>query len=164
MAAPPPCRERPGTQTTGPFFLGRRVVCPDLPGRGRSSRLLSALHYVFPQHCADRTTVTYATGARTIDWIGTSSGSLIGIALAGTRGNRIRRLVVDDIGPSVPHVAEVRIGERPDQMPERFTTFEEALAFFRSAFADYGAMDNIHWHHIVRHSIEAFLISSTIAA
>ena len=28
---------------------GRRVVCPDLPGRGRSSRLASALHYVFPQ-------------------------------------------------------------------------------------------------------------------
>ena len=133
---------------------GRRVVCPDLPGRGRSSRLLSALQYVFPQHCADLTTVTYATGARKIDWVGTSLGGLIGIALAGMPGNRIRRLVVNDIGPSVPHAAEVRIGERLDHMPERFKTFEEALAFFRSAFADYGAMDDIRWHHIARHSIE----------
>jgi len=133
---------------------GRRVVCPDLPGRGRSSRLPSALHYVFPQYCADLTTVTLATGAQKIDWVGTSLGGLIGIVLAGMPGNRIRRLVVNDIGPSVPHEAEVRIGERLDQMPERFKTFEEALAFFRGAFADYGVMDNIRWHHIVRHSIE----------
>jgi pimeloyl-ACP methyl ester carboxylesterase len=39
-------------------------------------------------------------------------------------------------------------------MPERFNTFDEAVAFFRTAFADYGAMDDVRWHHIVRHSIE----------
>ena len=133
---------------------GRRVVCPDLPGRGRSSRLASALHYVFPQYCADLTTVTYATGAQKVDWVGTSLGGLIGIVLAGMPGSRIRRLVVNDIGPSMPHEAEARIGERLNQMPERFKTFGDAMAFFRVAFADYGAMDDVRWHHIVRHSIE----------
>ena len=133
---------------------GRRVVCPDLPGRGRSTRLASALLYVFPQYCADLTTVTYATGAQKVDWVGTSLGGLIGIVLAGMPGNRIRRLVVNDIGPSVPHQAEVRIGERLDRMPQRFKTFGDAIVFFRDAFSDYGAMDNIRWHHIVRHSIE----------
>ena len=133
---------------------GRRVVCPDLPGRGRSSRLASALHYVFPQYCADLTTVTYATGAQKVDWVGTSLGGLIGIVLAGMPGSRIRRLVVNDIGPSMPHEAEARIGERLGQMPERFKTFADAMAFFRVAFADYGAMDDVRWHHIVRHSIE----------
>ena len=39
-------------------------------------------------------------------------------------------------------------------MPERFKTFEDAMAFFRVAFADYGVMDDVRWHHIVRHSIE----------
>ena len=133
---------------------GRRVVCPDLPGRGRSSRLASAFHYVLPQYCADLATVTYATGAQKVDWVGTSLGGLIGIVLAGMPGNRIRRLVVNDIGPSVSHEAERRIGERLDQMPERFKTFEDAMAFFRVAFADYGAMDDVRWNHIVRHSIE----------
>ena len=133
---------------------GRRVVCPDLPGRGRSSRLASAFHYVLPQYCADLATVTYATGAQKVDWVGTSLGGLIGIFLAGMPGNRIRRLVVNDIGPSVSHEAERRIGERLDQMPERFKTFGDAVAFFRVAFADYGAMDNVRWNHIVRHSIE----------
>jgi len=134
--------------------LGRRVLCPDLPGRGRSGRLPSALYYVFPQYCADVTRVAHATGAQQIDWVGTSLGGLIGMVLAGTPGNRIRRLVVNDIGPLVPHQAEVRIGERLGRMPERFKTFEDAMAFFRLAFADYGAMDDVCWHHIVRHSID----------
>ena len=133
---------------------GRRVVCPDLPGRGRSGRLASAFLYVFPQYCADLTAVTYATGAQKVDWVGTSLGGLIGIVLAGMPGNRIRRLVVNDIGPSVPRDAEVRIGQRLNRMPQRFKTFGDAMAFFREAFADYGAMDDIRWHHIVRHSIE----------
>ncbi len=132
----------------------RRVVCPDLPGRGRSSRLAGAFHYVFPQYCADLATVTYATGAQKVDWVGTSLGGLIGIVLAGMPGNRIRRLVVNDIGPSMPPEAERRIGERLDQMPERFKTYEDAMAFFRIAFADYGAMDDVRRNHIVRHSIE----------
>jgi hypothetical protein len=76
------------------------------------------------------------------------------MVLAGTPGNRIRRLVVNDIGPLVPHQAEVRIGERLGRMPERFKTFEDAMAFFRLAFADYGAMDDVCWHHIVRHCID----------
>ena len=133
---------------------GRRVVCPDLPGRGRSSRLASAFDYVFPQYCADLISVGLATGAQQYDWVGTSLGGLVGIVLAGMPGSRIRRLVVNDIGPLVPREAELRIGEKLDRMPERFETFEEALAFFRAAFEDYGAMDDVRWHHVVRHSIK----------
>jgi pimeloyl-ACP methyl ester carboxylesterase len=133
---------------------GRRVVCPDLPGRGRSDRLLSAFQYVFPQYCADLAMVSCATDARQIDWVGTSLGALIGIALAGTPGNRISRLVVNDIGPLVPREAEVSIGARLGDMPERFNSFAHAVAYFRVAFAGYGVMDDVRWHHIVRHSIE----------
>jgi pimeloyl-ACP methyl ester carboxylesterase len=73
---------------------------------------------------------------------------------AGTPGNRIRRLVVNDIGPTVPHKAEAGIGERLDRTPRRFKTFGDALSFFRDTFFDYGVMDDIRWSHIVRHSIE----------
>jgi pimeloyl-ACP methyl ester carboxylesterase len=69
---------------------GRRVLCPDLPGRGRSGRLLSPLQYILPQHCADTAAVCLATGAETIDWVGTSLGGLIGMVLAGLPGSRIR--------------------------------------------------------------------------
>jgi pimeloyl-ACP methyl ester carboxylesterase len=132
---------------------GSRVICPDLPGRGRSGPFLTAFQYVFPQHCADATTVVWATGAQTIDWVGTSLGGLIGMVLAGTPGNRIRRLVVNDIGPVVPANAEARIGDKIDLMPSRFATFAEASTFYRRAFAEYGQLDNTFWDHIVRHSI-----------
>jgi pimeloyl-ACP methyl ester carboxylesterase len=81
-------------------------------------------------------------------------GGLIGIVLAAMPGSRIRRLVVNDIGPSMPPEAEAKIGERLDRMPNQFKTFEEATTYFRVAFSDYGVMDDIRWHHIVRHSIE----------
>ena len=31
---------------------GRRVVCPDLPGRGQSERLQDSSDYVLPQYCS----------------------------------------------------------------------------------------------------------------
>ena len=133
---------------------GRRVLCPDLPGRGRSGRLLSPLQYVFPQHCADATAVCLATGAETIDWVGTSVGGLIGMVLAGLPGSRIRRLVINDIGPTVPVAAEARIGEKLVDMPKGFKTFNEAVAFYRFAFPEYGELDDTCWRHIARHSIE----------
>jgi pimeloyl-ACP methyl ester carboxylesterase len=86
--------------------------------------------------------------------VGTSLGGLIGIVLAAMPGSRIRRLVINDIGPSMPRAAEARIGQRLDRTPGQFKTFEDAVAYFRGAFADYGVMDDVRWHQIVRHSIE----------
>ena len=95
-----------------------------------------------------------ATGAETIDWVGTSVGGLIGMVLAGLPGSRIRRLVINDIGPTVPVAAEARIGEKLVDMPKAFKTFDEAVAFYCSAFPDYGELDDTCWRHIARHSIE----------
>jgi pimeloyl-ACP methyl ester carboxylesterase len=58
---------------------GRRVICPDLPGRGQSERLKDSSDYVLPQYCSDMTALIAALGAVEIDWVGTSLGGLIGI-------------------------------------------------------------------------------------
>ena len=58
---------------------GRRVICPDLPGRGQSERLHDSSDYVLPQYCSDMTVVMAALGATEVDWIGTSLGGLIGM-------------------------------------------------------------------------------------
>jgi pimeloyl-ACP methyl ester carboxylesterase len=132
---------------------GRRVVCPDLPGRGRSDRLPSAFHYVFPQHCADAAVMIAATSAQ-VDWVGTSIGGLIGIVLAGLPGSPIRRLVINDIGPSVQAAAAFRICEKLAYMPQHFETFDDALEYFRTDFSTYGDLEDHHWAHIAHHSIE----------
>lgn len=133
---------------------GRRVVCPDLPGRGRSDRLPSAFHYVFPQHCADAAAMIATTASKQVDWIGTSIGGLIGIVLSGVPGSPIRRLVINDIGPSVPASAAIRIGRKLAHMPQHFASFEDALSYFKTEFTSYGDLADHHWNHIVRHSIE----------
>lgn len=133
---------------------GRRVVCPDLPGRGRSDRLPSAFHYVFPQHCADAAVMVAATTSVQVDWVGTSIGGLIGIVLAGLPRSPIRRLVINDIGPSVSAAAVFRICEKLTRMPQLFETFDSALDYFRAGFSTYGNLEDHHWVHIVQHSVE----------
>jgi Predicted hydrolases or acyltransferases (alpha/beta hydrolase superfamily) len=56
--------------------VGRRVVCPDLVGRGQSGKLLNPNEYALPQYCADMNALIAALGAKEVDWVGTSLGGL----------------------------------------------------------------------------------------
>jgi len=132
---------------------GRRVMCPDLVGRGRSGRLRNPDEYALPQYCADMNALFAKTGAQQVDWVGTSLGGLIGIVLAGLPGNPIRRLVINDIGPYLPWSGLSRLGAYVARMPAAFASFEEADAYFREVLAPFGALTNEQWAHLTRHSI-----------
>jgi pimeloyl-ACP methyl ester carboxylesterase len=115
---------------------GRRVVCPDLVGRGRSEWLRDPADYTVLQYCA-----------------GTSLGGLIGIVLAGLPDSPIRRLVINDIGPVVPVNALQRIGRYMADMPETFPTFDDAEGYLREVLAPFGDVADEHWAHLTRHSV-----------
>jgi len=132
---------------------GRRVVCPDLVGRGRSGRLRNPDEYALPQYCTDVNVLVAATGARQIDLVGTSLGGLIGMVLAGLPGNAVRRLVVNDIAPYLPWAGLSRIGRYVSAMPAAFRDLDEAEAYFREVLAPYGLLADEHWHHLTRHSV-----------
>jgi pimeloyl-ACP methyl ester carboxylesterase len=132
---------------------GRRVICPDLAGRGRSGRLRNPDEYALPQYCADLNALIAKTGAAQIDWVGTSLGGMIGIVLAGLPGNPIRRLVINDIGPYLPWSGLARLGGYVASMPKAFATFDDAEAYFREVLAPFGALSDAQWEHLVRHSI-----------
>ena len=132
---------------------GRRVVCPDLVGRGRSGWLRDPADYTVLQYCADMNALIARTGARTVDWVGTSLGGLIGIVLAGLSDSPIRRLVINDIGPVVPVNALQRIGRYVADMPETFATFDDAERYLREVLAPFGDVADEHWRHITRYSI-----------
>ncbi|WP_439400127.1 alpha/beta fold hydrolase (plasmid) [Bradyrhizobium sp. PMVTL-01] len=59
---------------------GRRVICPNLPGRGRSGWISNPDHYSLPQYCADMNALIARLDASEVDWVGTSLGGLIGMA------------------------------------------------------------------------------------
>ena len=132
---------------------GRRVVCPDLPGRGRSDWLSEPDEYALPQYCADMNALIARLDVDEVDWVGTSLGGLIGIILAGMPGSPIRRLVVNDIGPYVASIGLVRIGHYLREMPESFPTIEAAEAYFREILAPYGDLTDAQWRLITEHSV-----------
>lgn len=84
---------------------GRRLICVDLPGRGRSDFLPDPLDYNYKQYCSDLMTLIAHTGAEQVDWIGISLGGLLGIRLAQYKDTPIRRMILNDVGPAVPQNA-----------------------------------------------------------
>lgn len=77
----------------------RRVLCVDLRGRGLSDRDTDPSHYNLLTEMDDVVTVMDALQVSTADFIGTSRGGLILHFMAGAHASRIRRVVLNDIGP-----------------------------------------------------------------
>lgn len=127
-----------------------RVVCPDVAGRGDSDWLNDAALYNYVQYCSDLSTLIARTGAKQVDWLGTSMGGLIGMILAAKKNTPIRRLVLNDIGPFVPRAGLRRLGEYVGQDP-RFPDAEEAERYFRKVMAPFGALTDAQWRHVVKH-------------
>src|SRR5690348_7768052 len=67
-----------------------RVVCPDMPGRGRSDWLADAAGYGFPLYLAVCAALYARLEVATIHWIGTSMGGLIGMFFAGLPHSPLR--------------------------------------------------------------------------
>ncbi|HMS05014.1 MAG TPA: alpha/beta hydrolase [Burkholderiaceae bacterium] len=96
-----------------------RVICPDVAGRGQSDWLADPLGYQIPYYVADMLRLLGTLGASgpitALDWVGTSMGGLIGLGLAGQPGLPLpvplRRLVLNDVGPTVQWEALERIGQ-----------------------------------------------------
>lgn len=133
---------------------GRRVVCPDLPGRGKSERLRDSSDYVLPQYCGDMTVLMAALGTAEFDWVGTSLGGLIGIVLSALPGNPIRRIVINDIGPYLPWAGLLRLGASLNEAPRSFDTIEAAELYYQQVLAPFGQLEAEDWRHFTAHSVQ----------
>jgi pimeloyl-ACP methyl ester carboxylesterase len=91
-----------------------RVVCPDVVGRGKSDWLTDPMGYQIPHYVGDMLALLAHLKPHTLDWVGTSMGGIIGIvacSLAHTVGAPVRRLVLNDVGPTIEWSALQRIGQ-----------------------------------------------------
>ena len=132
---------------------GRRVICPDLPGRGQSERLHDSSDYALPQYCSDMAVLMAALDTAEVDWVGTSLGGLIGMVLAALPGSPIRRIVINDIGPYLPWPGLLRLGVNLNEAPKSFETMEQAEGYYRRVLAPFGRLEDAHWRHLTTHSV-----------
>ncbi len=130
-----------------------RVVCPDVAGRGRSDWLEDKQLYAVPQYAADMATLIARLDVDGVDWLGTSMGGLIGMALAAQRKAPIARLILNDVGPVITATSIARIGEYVGRAP-RFDGIEQAEAFVRFVAAPFGALSDEQWRHLTVHSLK----------
>jgi pimeloyl-ACP methyl ester carboxylesterase len=86
-----------------------RVVCPDVVGRGHSDWLADPGGYAVPNYVADMVSLLARLDAAELHWVGTSMGGLIGMGLAALPDSPIRRLVLNDVGPTIEYTALQRI-------------------------------------------------------
>ena len=125
-----------------------RVVCPDVVGRGRSDWLRDPQHYVIPQYVSDVVALIARLDVEEVDWVGTSMGGLMGIALAGQAEAPVRRLVINDVGPRLDAAAISRIGTYLSA-PVSFATVDEAVDYVAIVAAPFGVKKREDWRELV---------------
>lgn len=123
---------------------GFRVLAPDIVGRGRSDRLGPDASYETPQYIADILAMLAAEGVTSVDWIGTSMGGLIGMAMASLPQHPIRRMLINDVGPFLPQQALQRIGDYVG-VAWRFDDRAAAEEHIRRAYAPFGLKTEADW-------------------
>jgi pimeloyl-ACP methyl ester carboxylesterase len=130
-----------------------RVVCPDTIGRGLSQWSPDPDH----EYCLDfyeRLAVALLDelGIERCHWLGTSMGGAIGLRCAARslRG-RIRKLVLNDIGPDVPAAARERILTYAGN-PAAFATVRELEQYFRTIYKPYGWLSDAQWRRLTETS------------
>lgn len=126
-----------------------RVICPDVVGRGRSDWLSNPAGYQIPAYASDMVALIARLDVEQVDWLGTSMGGLIGIGLAGLPQSPIRRLVLNDVGPTIQPEFLVRLSSYLG-MPVSFDTLEQGAAYLRSISASFGPHSDAQWLELSR--------------
>ncbi len=130
----------------------KRVVCPDIAGRGRSDRLRDPNLYGLPQYIADCVTLIARLDVERLAWIGTSMGGLIGMSYAALPGNAVAKLVLNDVGPEIDPVGLQRIATYVGTDP-RYPSFEAAEQALRLAMVNFGPHTDEQFRLLSRHAL-----------
>ncbi len=131
-----------------------RVICPDVVGRGESDWLRHPAGYQIPAYVADMVTLLARLDVAQVDWVGTSMGGLIALGLASLPRpeglpSPIRRLVLNDVGPSIAYDALQRIGGYLGKAPG-FASVEQGAAYLRGISEGFGPHSEAEWAALSR--------------
>jgi pimeloyl-ACP methyl ester carboxylesterase len=148
-----------------------RVVCPDVVGRGRSDWLKDPAGYQIPLYAGDMLALlaqlNHECPVETLDWVGTSMGGLIGMAVAGTPGlplpRPVRRLVLNDVGPALEWSALRRIGGYLGQTG-RFDSLQQAADAMWAISSSFGPHTPSQWLDLSRHMVRPLQAPGGVAS
>ncbi|MFZ0257789.1 MAG: alpha/beta hydrolase [Gammaproteobacteria bacterium] len=111
----------------------RRVLCPDLRGRGQSDYDPDVDRYHAQIYLEDIWELLAVTGVQRAVVIGTSLGGLLAMMMAATRPQAVAGVVLNDVGPEIAPQGLARICEYIGRLPE-VRTWSEALAQSKAVY------------------------------
>lgn len=130
-----------------------RVVAVDVAGRGHSDWLADPMGYQIPLYASDLAALLMHLRAQkpqgVIDWVGTSMGGLIGMAIAAQPALAPRRLVLNDVGPVVQWEALLRISTYLGQNPS-FDSEQAAMDYLAAISTGFGPHTPAQWQALSR--------------
>ena len=131
-----------------------RVLCPDTIGRGLSEwSTAPETEYCLDFYGRLAVSLLDQLGIREVSWLGTSMGGAIGIRLAaGALKGRIRRLVLNDIGPKLGDAAVERIRTYAGNPPQ-FDRVGELEQYFRTVYKPFGWLSDAQWRRLTETSV-----------
>jgi len=134
-----------------------QVICPDVVGRGHSDWLADPKSYQLFTYASDMVVLVQHLRASLglakeqlldIDWVGTSMGGLIGMGFSSVppevSGVRLRRFVLNDVGPRLRLEALLRIGDYLGR-PIRFASEQEAADYLWTISTGFGPHTPAQW-------------------
>lgn len=128
-------------QTMAPHMT---VVCPDVVGRGDSDWLADPMGYQVGTYVQDMLALLAQLQAKTVYWVGTSMGGLIGMGMASLPSSPIQRLVLNDVGPSITKSSLLRIAEYVGA-PLRFASVQQGADYMRAVGPGFGPHNDADW-------------------
>ncbi len=130
-----------------------RVICPDTLGRGLSQwSPAPEKEYCLDFYARIALSLVDQLGIRELHWLGTSMGGAIGIHLAAGRlKGRLRRLVLNDIGPKLGEAAVERIRSYAGNPPQ-FDRVGELEQYFRTVYKPFGWLSDAQWRRLTETS------------
>jgi len=129
---------------------GRRVLVPDVRGRGLSSRDPDPSHYAPKVYVRDVLDLMQSLGIARAIFLGTSMGGIITMALAAIRPKAVVAAILNDVGPEIAPEGVARIMGYVGK-PVEIHNWDDAANYVRqtngTAFPDY---DEADWHRFAK--------------
>ena len=130
---------------------GRRVICPDYRGRGRSQYDPDWRHYHPPVYVDDIRHLLCALGVHRVHVIGTSLGGILAMVMAVAMPGTVAGAVLNDIGPEIDISGLAKIIDYlSDDTP--LPDWDAVVGRLRETFPDLPARSPEDWLTIARNT------------
>lgn len=127
------------------------VITIDIAGRGKSDYLNTGADYSYTSYYLQVQGVLDHFKLLSYYWLGTSMGGILGMMFAAQRPEKLKALVISDVGFSIP-LSAIRKIETYLAQRLSFSDFGECVNYLKLIHQEFGELTEKQWSHLALHS------------